>query len=105
MYSLFLHEILSEPATNCHLNDVSPVSLPTDSLPSLYSPVMSSMTDPQVNQSGSMALHALDMHLSVHALSRTEFYRHICAVAPELLGPDAPLRAHTDGGSMATATN
>jgi hypothetical protein len=52
-----------------------------------------------------MALHALDMHLSVHALSRTEFYRHICAVTPDLLGPGAPLRAHTDGGSMATTTN
>jgi hypothetical protein len=68
----------------------SPVDLPTD-LPTNYT--------------SSALLHALDVHLSVNAISRSEFYLQISAIAPELLGPNAPLRAHTDGGSMATTTN
>jgi hypothetical protein len=68
----------------------SPVKLPTD-LPT------AGMTSKQHK--------TLDAHLCVHSLSRSEFYMQISQIAPDLLGPDAPLRAHTDGGSMATTTN
>jgi hypothetical protein len=61
----------------------SPVELPTD-LPT------AGMTSKQHE--------TLDAHLCVHSLSRSEFYMQISQIAPDLLGPDAPLRAHTDGG-------
>jgi hypothetical protein len=83
----------------------SPVSLPTG-IPSQACSLMTSpVGDLRHKSAGSTALHALDAHLCVHSLSRSEFYLNICAVETELLGPDAPLRAHTDGGSMATTTN
>jgi hypothetical protein len=51
-------------------------------------------------------LHALESHLCVHAISRSEFYHDICAISPDLLlGPTAPFSAHTAGGSMVITTH
>jgi hypothetical protein len=87
-----------------HFHD-SPVSLPTGIPTHACSSMTSPVGDLHHKSAGSTALHALDAHLCVHSLSRSEFYLNICAVETDLLGPDAPLRAHTDGGSMATTTD
>jgi hypothetical protein len=87
-------------------HEESPVSLPID-VPAAYASAMALSVHNTCSDcaQSSTALHALSAHLCVHALSRTDFYRKIYAVTPTLLGPDAPLRAHTDGGSMATTTD
>jgi hypothetical protein len=72
----------------------------------LDSPVDLPVALPTFDCAGQTAtISALNAHLCIHSLSRSEFYLQISAVTPELLGPTAPLRAHTDGGSMATTTN
>lgn len=109
LYASFLHEVSLDD--NPHPTDRSsepfyepPVVLPSD-VPLLCTSSTFPLPVSQSTCTGSKALHALNIHLCIHAISRTDFYKRICAVTPDLLGPDAPLRAHTDGGSMATTTN
>jgi hypothetical protein len=96
---------LSEIATNiCDSSnmsltnrfDCSPVRLPDDTSFLLQAPS---------HASSLAALHALETHLCVPAFGHSEFYHNICAISLDLLGPTAPLQAHTDCGSMATTTH
>lgn len=87
------------------LSDYSPVGLP-DGTPITYlSPSVAHTASFGHDQPSMTALHALEAHLCVHAITRTTFYQNIRAISPDKFGPTAPLRAHTDGGSMATTTN
>jgi len=74
-----------------------PTSLPASDVDSLTTCI-----DPL--DTGTRALYALDLHLREVTTTRSQYYRQLRTDEPAL-GSSAPVRAHMDGGAMASTTD